>query len=286
MNSSYYYFCFIAFSVEDFQENSDLYYWQRYQEDGYSNNQGQQYEDYKQQNADQGRANRQQQYDNGGGQQQLYIGPSCSGGRNLQLGLFCNERCTYPVEEGVTVKDILGYTPSSFLGLGQCTPCSSSWYGDYYDYNTNNNDEQLQNEIEIYPICERLLEGSGRCDRDESQETDFDLFWKDLVSFVNGGGSFQEDDGYNAEYYYERGDAQEQNNKENLQNNAYNMDYSQYQNQNTCDFIDSLRYSKPVGSWEDVKKNFSKSGSGMGALISIVFFAAVAVAIVVVIILR
>lgn len=177
----------------------------------------------------------------------------------------------------MSVKDVLGYKPANNFNMQTCISCTSS-----YNYNNGNG------EAEINPLCERLLERSGRCDRNEKEQTDFDAFWADVVEFVNGGGSFEQYDGYGDEYY-EGGEQQADNYYEDNRNwyqgqqNYYggqqNMNYYQYNSQNTCDTIDSLPHMQSRsngGNWFRTKEVANNNGLSTGALIVIIFGAVAA----------
>ena len=213
-----------------------------------------------------------QNYYNNGQQQQneYFIGPKCTGGKTIELGVFTNEWCSAPAN-GVSVKSVLGYSPDhSSLSLQNCISCTMA----YNNYNNNNGGE-----AELNPLCERMLERSGRCDRTD-QTSQFDQFWEDVIAFVNDGGStnINQNDGY-ADYYEEASDYDQYQEYEQAQYNGGNrrvlaqMNYNAYANQNTCDFIDGLAHTS--GSWDRLKRNAADKGISTGALIVAIFAAVV-----------
>ena len=278
-------------SVEEYQEK--YYQYNGYQGNNNQNNYNQNQQQAQQQNYYQNQGQQQyyqggQQYDaneynnynnynnNGGQQQEYFIGPMCSGNGKVTLGVFYNEWCTYPADN-LSVKDVLGYKPSNNFNMQTCISCTNQ-------YNYNNNGE-----AEINPLCERLLERSGRCDRNEKQQTDFDAFWADVVEFVNGGGSFAQYGGDGYDEYYEGEQQQDQQadgyyednrNWYQGQQNYYggqqqDMNYYQYNSQNTCDTIDSLPHMQSRGgnggNWYRMKEEANNNGLSTGALIVIIF---------------
>ena len=177
-------------------------------------------------------SNYDQQYGNGYGNQyeagvDLFVGPKCTGGKKIELSVYYDDECTYPVKD-MTVQQALGFSPNTAeLKLSQCIECSFSW-------NYNGADQ-----AELNPLCEKLLEGAGRCDRDGQPDTEFDKFWQDVISFVNGGGAREQyDQGQQNQYndnqdnqaqadgYYNDAQDQQQDNNQYYDNDAQAEQYN------------------------------------------------------------
>ena len=198
---------------------------------------------------------------NGGGEQQqqeYFVGPVCDGSRNIkvsycfvkecvscsssqtktiafvtyssctfpliplfpQVGLFWDENCAMPVEKW-SLEAVLGFNPNKDgnhkIDLPKCVPCASTTY----QYNGNG-------EVELNPLCDRMLDDSGRCDRDTHHQSQFDISW------ING-----------------KGGQQNQNQENNGRNNYYygvntgcpsDLTVYQCQNKKTCALVDSLTH--------------------------------------------
>lgn len=119
---------------------------------------------YYQQN--QGKNNNNQQYYNGqqqGGQEmRLFVGPYCSAnGKQIYLGTFMDETCSWPAPSGTYEKfsygQALPYSTQSLIE-DNCISCMEP-----KDYNEQNNGDQ-QDEDEVLEVCERLYEESGKCE--------------------------------------------------------------------------------------------------------------------------
>lgn len=121
--------------------------------------------------------------------------------------------------------------------------------------------EDMNQEVELISLCEDMMQTAGRCDRNEDL-SEFDKFWRDVVRIARGEDE-QEDNGYYNKY----------------SNNNYNggAGYSYYSsnNQNICSFIDRTF----PGTWDKMKKSASESGLSHRALIAIIIFVPLAVAI-------
>lgn len=107
----------------------------------------------------------QQQYYNGNNQNQemkLFVGPYCSSnGKNIHLGVFMDETCSYAAPSGTYEKFAYGQTlPYSEESLidDECVSCKEP-----QDQDDNNNGDQ-EDEDEVLEICERLYEESGKCE--------------------------------------------------------------------------------------------------------------------------
>lgn len=120
----------------------------------------------------------------GGGQQEWYnnnqveyfVGPVCDGGKTIRTGLFYDEDCTNTVE-GTTLADVLGFEPSDTNAQPPvCVPCMQT------NYNNGGGGE-----AELNPLCDRMLEEAGRCDRTRRQ-TNFDTYWQNNMQQGGGGG--------------------------------------------------------------------------------------------------
>ena len=183
--------------VDEFKEQYVQYY-QSWQDQYQGQNQYQNYQDF-----------------------DFFIGPVCTGGKSIEYGIFYNEECTVPVK-GTSVKQALGFVPNSnSLKIDQCIRCSNS-----YGYNNGGQNDELN------PLCERMIEESGRCDRDGQINSEFDRFWADVIATVNG----QQDGAANEKNYDGYYNAYQQQNQQQQQNQDYyqeNMDgeQDQYQNQ-------------------------------------------------------
>ena len=179
---------------------------------------------YYDQNGQAQQGGQQQNYNNNNNNgQEYFIGPVCDGGKQISLGLFWDEECALPVK-GTTIERVIGFKPpQDTFQPPKCLSCG--YMQNNYNGGNNNNYGQLN------PLCDRVLEQSGRCDRTK-KETDFDAFWHDVVDWANNDQNQGQ---------------QQYNNYAQNQNQAYDlndMDYFQFQNQNTCDMIDSLPHMK------------------------------------------
>ena len=162
----------------------------------------------------------QQQYNyNNGQQQEYYVGPVCNGGTQIHLGLFWDESCAQPVEKW-SLHDVLGFDPNNQHGMTSPPQCVSCAYMQDNYYNGGGNGE-----VQLNPLCDRMVQEAGRCDRNTRTDTDFDIVWQ-------------------------RGHANNQNQNNRNNNNNYSYDkaqncpsvdnYMTCQNRNTCALIDSL----------------------------------------------
>mmetsp|Transcript_8114 Transcript_8114/g.17584 ORF Transcript_8114/g.17584 Transcript_8114/m.17584 type:complete len:407 (+) Transcript_8114:129-1349(+) len=117
--------------------------------------------------------NNQQQYYNQNGQNQngqqqemkLYVGPYCSAnGKNIYLGTFMDETCSYPAPSGTFEKfnygNALPYSAEKEESLidDECVSCKEP-----QDQDDQNNGDQ-DDEDEVLEVCERLYEDAGKCE--------------------------------------------------------------------------------------------------------------------------
>jgi len=103
-----------------------------------------------------------QNNNNQNGEMQLFIGPYCaSNGKAINLGVFMEETCTYPAEDGIYAQLNYGkelpYSSDNIVE-SDCISCTEP-----QDNNDENGDDQ-QDEVEIAEICEGLYEDSGKCE--------------------------------------------------------------------------------------------------------------------------
>jgi len=115
------------------------------------------------------RAANQGQYYNGqdGDQQgqvgEIYVGPYCSkNGKNIFLGTFMEETCSYPAPAGIyealNYGESLPYAKKSLVPSG-CTSCMVPKEVDYDNYWENQ-----QEADEVSEVCAALYESSGKCE--------------------------------------------------------------------------------------------------------------------------
>lgn len=96
------------------------------------------------------------------GEMGLFVGPYCSSnGKNIFLGVFHDETCSYQAEAGIYEKfsygQALPYSSESIIS-SECISCKEP-----QDANDQNNGDQ-QDEDEVLEICERLYEDAGKCE--------------------------------------------------------------------------------------------------------------------------
>lgn len=96
------------------------------------------------------------------GEMELFVGPYCSSnGKNIFLGVFHDETCSYQAEAGIYEKfsygQALPYSSESIIS-SECISCKEP-----QDANDQNNGDQ-QDEDEVLEICERLYEDAGKCE--------------------------------------------------------------------------------------------------------------------------
>jgi len=110
--------------------------------------------------------NNQQNYNynqnNGQNQMQLFLGPYCSDdGKNIFLGVFHDEMCSYPAPAGTYEKfsygQALPYSEENLID-SDCISCKEPQNQD--DQNNGDQDD----EDEVLEICERLYEDAGKCE--------------------------------------------------------------------------------------------------------------------------
>lgn len=113
----------------------------------------------------QGNNNAQNQYYGGQQQQQemkLFVGPYCTAnGKNIYLGTFMDERCSYAAPDGTYEKlnygNSLPYASTNLID-NDCISCKEP-----QDQNDQNNGDK-EDEDEVLEICERLYEDAGKCE--------------------------------------------------------------------------------------------------------------------------
>jgi len=111
-------------------------------------------------------ANQYQYYGEEDGQQQLgdlYVGPYCSkNGKNIFLGAFMDETCSYPAPAGIYEAlhygDSLPYAKKSLVP-SDCISCEVPQEVDYENYY-----EQQQEAPEVTEVCATLYENAGKCE--------------------------------------------------------------------------------------------------------------------------
>eukprot|EP00977_Amphora_coffeiformis_P009494 scaffold2192_cov170-Amphora_coffeaeformis.AAC.28 len=111
---------------------------------------------------------------NGNNNMELFVGPVCKGGTTIESGLFYDEDCAMPFKDS-SLEQVLGFQPSNdanALKPPKCVPCMQNNYG-----GGGNNGE-------LNPLCDRMLEDAGRCDRTRRQ-TNYDNFWQDMAQNGN-----------------------------------------------------------------------------------------------------
>ncbi|KAL7540637.1 hypothetical protein ACHAXR_010267 [Thalassiosira sp. AJA248-18] len=115
----------------------------------------------------QGGNNQQNQYNNyqGGnnnGEMKLFVGPYCDAkGKNIYLGTFMDETCSFAAPSGTYEKfsygQALPYSDESLIS-STCVSCKEP--ADEDDQNNGDQDD----EDDVLEICERLYEDSGKCE--------------------------------------------------------------------------------------------------------------------------
>jgi len=151
----------VEFQLEDAAECGELevddealqYYY--YQQGGNNNNNNNNQQNYNYNNNN----------NNNGGENQemkLYVGPYCSAnGKNIFLGTFMDEMCTYPAPTGTYEKfsygQALPYSADNIID-SNCLSCKEP-----QDQNDNNDGDQ-DDEDEVLEVCERLYEDAGKCE--------------------------------------------------------------------------------------------------------------------------
>jgi len=114
---------------------------------------------YYQQN---GSGNQYQNYNGGQQEMNLFVGPYCSAnGKNIHLGVFMDETCSYPAPDGTFEQfnygQALPYATESLID-SNCLSCKEP-----ADEDENNNGDQ-EDEDEVLEICERIYEDAGKCE--------------------------------------------------------------------------------------------------------------------------
>lgn len=101
---------------------------------------------------------------NGNDNIQYFVGPYCSGGNKINLGVFMDETCTTPTSTGVYAKmnygNELPYASESLVS-DECISCKEP-----QDNDGNNNAYNDYDEDEVTELCERMYEMSGKCEED------------------------------------------------------------------------------------------------------------------------
>lgn len=224
------------------------------------NNQNNQYNQYNQNNEQQ----QQQQ------QAEYFVGPSCDGGKEIKLGLFWDEDCAVPVDRG-SIEDVIGFTPSTtVLEPPKCLACSPTM--NYYQNGGNGGDGQNQ---ELNPLCDRLLEQSGRCDRTE-EKTVFDNFWQNVQEYGQNdqqNGQNGQQNGQNGQQYGQNGQQYGQNGQQYAQNGQQNgqNNYMYGQGSGACEFIDSLPHMENAAGLSGVGK-FLIAVAALVSVSALIFF--------------
>lgn len=114
---------------------------------------------------------------NNNGQQdvEFFVGPHCSAnGKNIFLGVFMDETCSFAAPDGVYEKFYYGaslpYSTESIIS-NDCISCKEPVEVDEDDNQDNNNNNQnnnnynnYQEEAEVREVCQALYEDAGKCE--------------------------------------------------------------------------------------------------------------------------
>ncbi|KAL7463585.1 hypothetical protein ACHAXS_003948 [Conticribra weissflogii] len=108
--------------------------------------------------------NNNNQYNNNNQRMEFFVGPYCSSnGKNIFLGVFMDETCSYEAPEGIYAKLNYGaelpYSKKSLID-SNCVSCKEP-----QEYDENNNGDQ-QDADQVLEVCERLYEEAGKCESD------------------------------------------------------------------------------------------------------------------------
>lgn len=116
-----------------------------YDQNGYYNANGNQNENQAQQGLD-----------------KIYVGPYCAAnGKNIHLGVFMEETCSYPAPKGIyealNYGETLPYSKKGLVDSG-CVSCKAPVEVNYENY------YEQQQEVEVTGVCSQLYEEAGKCE--------------------------------------------------------------------------------------------------------------------------